>query len=92
MSGSSDPLWPLCAVETGEAIGISSRDELDGLAHALKAQRLTELGEIPIASREGRTLQLRRAYGVDLLANVAWILESETSIVASSCKHFYVPL
>ncbi|KAG6096031.1 hypothetical protein E4U31_005617 [Claviceps sp. LM219 group G6] len=72
MSGSSDPLWPLCAVETGEAIDVSSRDELDGLAHALKAQRLTELGEIPISSREGRTLQLRRAYGVDLLANVAW--------------------
>lgn len=94
MSGSSDPLWPLCAVETGEAIDISSRDGLDGLARksdslflrgriqladgylfgadAMKAQRLTELGEIPIASREGRTLQLRRAYGVDLLANVAW--------------------
>ncbi|KAG5973924.1 hypothetical protein E4U58_003856 [Claviceps cyperi] len=72
MSGSSDPLWPLYEVETGEQINLDSRDALDGLTHALKAQRLTELGEIPIASREGRTLQLRRAYGVDLLANVAW--------------------
>ncbi|KAG5988984.1 hypothetical protein E4U52_006052 [Claviceps spartinae] len=50
MSGLSDPLWPLCAVETGEAIDISSRDGSDGLPYALKAQRLTELGEIPIAS------------------------------------------
>ncbi|KAG5973927.1 hypothetical protein E4U58_003859 [Claviceps cyperi] len=43
MSGLSDPLWPLYEVETGEQINLDSRDALDGLTHALKAQQLTEL-------------------------------------------------